>query len=271
MNIIALALIIMSILMLIVFFIYSKIQNKEDKKTTSNKSTENKKLEGTNKNKLKELIEIEQILPQGTIKLKGNRYRRIYTLSSPDFELLTESEQEAFENALLQFANSITFPIMFYSTTSKIEIGEPLENLKRSIEELADNNKMLANYSRLLYEELKKKSEERRTFVRKSYCIIGTKEINEKKAISQLNLIEQTIKSGLKIANIKVKKLNEVDILQLLAESLNKNMQTSLKDMINNGSLDYYVSGLGVIIYDENEEGQEADIRNTEEYARAEV
>lgn len=252
------------------FFLYLKLTAPPaGKKNTANRLEEtNGSAKGNqSKNELKELLEIEHIYPNGILRLKGGRYRRIYAVTSPDFELLTDEEQEVMENALMQFALSISSPIMFYTTMSKVDIEEPLKNIKRTIDNLSNDEGKLLSYSKELYRELRKQQDESRAFVRKSYCVIGTANLNEDKALRELGIIEQNVLAGLARAKVQLTPLNGIEVLQLLSEAIDKNRKIDIKSFVSQNSLDYFITGLGVYLddgkvetgSDENAEEQTVD------------
>jgi hypothetical protein len=233
---------------------------KQDKKKMKNPKQsvinadeqQGEKLDPKQKQDLKDEIEFEKIINHemlSVIKLYYNRYRVIFSLSTPDIELLNEGEQEAFENHLIQYGLSLNFPVLFHTTTSKVEVKEPINLLTTTIESKDDTiPKELKEYAMRLREGIKKKETSKGSYVRKSYCAIGVDDIvEEKRALHELKSRCDTVISGLS-AKAKITPLDSIRSLQVFADMMNKNSITSIEKLIGNGALELYSEGLGVIL-----------------------
>lgn len=260
--IIFLVLSVVFIVFVAIYLKYDTIKMKRNKsKSLSNISSDNEDVSSTakNKNTMKGLFEIESI-KDSLIKLTGNRYRVVLAISTPDIELLTDQEEESFETALMEFALSISSPIMFHITTSKVETKEPSQDIEKllSSDDETISQELKDSASKTL-RELKKIEVQRGTFVRKSYCVVGVDGIpDEKRAVNQLKNNVDTIASGLSRARMKISLLGTYQGAQLLANSFNKDSNFQIEQMVNEGALELYTEGLGVIVHEEKAKQQSA-------------
>ncbi|OPJ59762.1 hypothetical protein [Clostridium oryzae] len=221
-------------------------KNSQKQKTTYSGKERNRK-----ESRVKALFQIRDIY-NGIIKTVGGGYRAVLSISSPDFELLTDEEQEGFENSLMQFSLSLNFPVQFFSTTMKVETKEPAVVLDNVIKgEDAAISIQLKEYAQKLKEKLHDMEREE-SYVRRSYCIIPVNGINdEKRALNELKNRMQTAASGLKRCNMHVQVLDSTKILQLLHDTLNKGSNIRIDELINGnygGVLELYSQGIGGIV-----------------------
>ena len=245
--------------------IYKKAGTGGSKKKKNNQNNKNNLLEEEQtlskkeKNELQKKIGIKRI-KDNVILLNDGNYRAILSISSPDFELLTEEEQSSFENALIQFGLSLTFPVQFFTTTIKIETKDPVKIIEKFLNEDNDMElEKLKNYGIKLKQQLEAIENERGIQVRQSFCIVGTDNVtDEKRMIMELRNRADTIISGLSAARMKVNIMNSTRIAQLLSDYFNKHSNTNIENMINDGALELYSEGLGVVIYNAEEKENEA-------------
>lgn len=249
--------IITAIVMTIIYKRIGTETGKSKKKKKSEDGIDEAKyiLNKKDKNELIKLIGIKKI-KDNLITLIDNNFRSVLSISSPDFELLTDDEQSTFENALMRFALSLNFPVQFFTTTIKIETKEPvkmIENFINSDEEMELDK--LKSYASKLKEQLEAIENERGVHVRQSFCITGTDNVyDEKRMIMELKNRNDTIAAGLSAARMKVNRLNSKRIAQLLSDYFNKHSNANIDKLINDGALELYSEGLGVVIYNVNEE-----------------
>lgn len=243
----------------IIITTYFYLHSHKKKKNTKVSSSDNQ--EKQKRNSLKLLFQIKDI-NKGIIKTINDGYRLILSISSPDFELLTDEEQENFENSLMQFSLSLNFPVQFFTTTLKVETQRPAAVLNDVIlSEDSAVSEELKEYSRKLQRKLQDMEREE-SFVRRSYCIVPVDGMNDKKrAINEINSRTQTVASGLKRANMNVAALNSEKVLQLLHDILNKGSNVKIDELIgeNGGVLELYSQGIGGALNVEvNEKGYTA-------------
>ncbi|MCQ2910662.1 MAG: hypothetical protein MJ244_00595 [Clostridia bacterium] len=175
--------------------------------------------------KLQDLLNIQEIDENSIIHLKRNNgLRVVFSISTPDIYLLNEDEQHVFENALLNIALSLNFPVQFFTTTRKIETRKSSQKILDTIN--SSDPKVSANlkqYSAMLYEQLLSIEQNRKINEIKNYCVVGVSGIYEdKRAQNELSARIETVVKGFTTAKIKTELLEKDKVLQLLCDLLNR-------------------------------------------------
>lgn len=231
----------------------AKAKKKKNSKINKDKDKDEYKQDEFDKkiksNKLKQLMDIKEIR-NNKIYLKSGAIRVVLSISSPDFELLTDSEQTTFENCLIMSALSLNSPIEFYTTLKKIEIKDPVEDVERVINSTDEFiTEGLKNYCSQLYVAYKKIAEDKGVYVRKSFCTIGAylPDKAEDKILNELQSRVDNIAGGLSRANMRVNLLNSEQLAQLYCDIFNHNKGIQIEKMIKDGAFDLYSEGVGQI------------------------
>ena len=100
-----------------VIYLNNKKKNVNNDLIQANKTVTKEK--GKKKSK-KELAELLPIKIKDNILCIGNRYSNIVKLGNIDYNMLSNSEQDAIESVLIQTALAIDYPVQFFSTTEFI-------------------------------------------------------------------------------------------------------------------------------------------------------
>ena len=206
-------LIVLSIIFLIGAIIYSnyKKKNIDSKLIKQGLEVKNKK---SNKN-LKDILDIQ--IKDCFIKV-GNRYSSILRLGNIDYHMLSDNEQEAIENVLIQTALSVDYPIQFYNTTEIIDTSKIINIMKEN--ELTSYK---ANeYKQYMIKYLQELMEDRNITVIRNYAIISYDGLFED-AQTELIRLCNSFKSNLLRAKIQTELLEEIDLYNLIFRELNKN------------------------------------------------
>lgn len=248
-------------------YIYTKTDTKR-KKRTQNVSDVNNNVVQPNADpkkisELQKLIGINDI-KNSKIKMRNGSLRVILGISSSDFELLTEDEQKNMEDCLIQFSLALSNPIQFFTTPSRVETKDPardIENLINSSDEEIPS-KLKEHASRLLT-SLKKVESERGVYVRRSFCVIGTDILDEKRALHELQHRVSVVISKLSRAKMRVSILDSVQITQLLTDIMEKGSNILVSQLQADGILDLYSEGSGRIVYEEFEEEEKEENNGT--------
>lgn len=175
--------------------------------------------------KLQDLLNIQEIDDNNIIHLKrANGLRVIFSISTPDIYLLNDDEQHVFENALLNIALSLNFPIQFFTTTRKIETKKSSQKILETVN--STDPKVGANlkeYSAMLYEQLLSIEQNRKINEIKNYCVVGVSNIyDDKRAQNELSARIEAVVKGFTTAKIKTDLLEKEKVLQLLCDMLNR-------------------------------------------------
>lgn len=214
-------LIVLSIIFLIGAIIYSnyKKKNIDSKLIKQGLEVKNKK---SNKN-LKDILDIQ--IKDCFIKV-GNRYSSILRLGNIDYHMLSDNEQEAIENVLIQTALSVDYPIQFYNTTEIIDTSKIINIMKEN-----EVTSYKANeYKQHMIKYLQELMEDRNITVIRNYAIISYDGLFED-AQTELIRLCNSFKSNLLRAKIQTELLEEIDLYNLIFRELNKNSKVKLENI----------------------------------------
>ena len=160
----------------------------------------------------------------------GNRYSNIIRLGNIDYNMLSETEQSAIENVLIQTALAIDYPIQFFSTTEFIDTSKVISLLKEN----KTNSFKIKEYKEYLIEYLQSLMENRTISVVKNYAIISYDGLYEN-AIEELNRKSTSFIGNLLRAKIMCEILNEDEIYNLIYRELNKNSALNISSLKEGG------------------------------------
>lgn len=214
-------LIVLSIIFLIGAIIYSnyKKKNIDSKLIKQGLEVKNKK---SNKN-LKDILDIQ--IKDCFIKV-GNRYSSILRLGNIDYHMLSDNEQEAIENVLIQTALSVDYPIQFYNTTEIIDTSKIINIMKEN-----EVTSYKANeYKQHMIKYLQELMEDRNITVIRNYAIISYDGLFED-AQTELIRLCNSFKSNLLRAKIQTELLEKIDLYNLIFRELNKNSKVKLENI----------------------------------------
>lgn len=119
---------VLTVLFVIGTFIYLNYKKKNKNNSIIKNSNETK--DKKRKNHKKELSDIFQVKIKDNIICLGNRYSHVLKLGSIDYNMLSNNEQDAIENILIQTALSIDYPVQFFSTTEYIDTSRIVSLIK---------------------------------------------------------------------------------------------------------------------------------------------
>ena len=183
----------------------------------------------------KQLADILQVKIKDNMICLGNRYSTVLRLGNIDYNMLSETEQEAVETILIQTALSVDYPIQFYSTTEFIDTSKVVEEIKSN----KPKNENIRMYQEYLMEYLTNLMENRSISVVKNYAIISY-DGDYENAIDELNRKALSFKNSLLRAKISCDLLEEKDLYNLVYRELNKNSSLSI-DSLKEGGKKLYV------------------------------
>ena len=183
----------------------------------------------------KQLADILQVKIKDNMICLGNRYSTVLRLGNIDYNMLSETEQEAVETILIQTALSVDYPIQFYSTTEFIDTSKVVEEIKSN----KPKNENIKMYQEYLMEYLTNLMENRSISVVKNYAIISY-DGDYENAVDELNRKALSFKNSLLRAKISCDLLEENDLYNLVYRELNKNSSLSI-DSLKEGGKKLYV------------------------------
>lgn len=214
-------LVILSIIFLIGAIIYSNYKNKN-----FNNKLVKQGLEVKNKKSNKNLTDILDIQIKECFIKVGNRYSSILRLGNIDYHMLSDDEQEAIENVLIQTALSVDYPIQFYNTTEIIDTSKIIKIMNENELESYKANE----YKQYMINYLQELMENRNITVVRNYAIISYDGLFED-ARTELMRLCNSFKNNLLRAKIQTELLEEIDLYNLIFRESNKNSKVQLKNL----------------------------------------
>lgn len=225
----------LSILTIIVTTIYLNKKKKNDNKNVKENYKNDKKEKGNKRDK-KQLSDILQIKIKDNMICVGNRYSSVIRLGNIDYNMLSNKEQDAIENVLIQTALAIDYPIQFFSTTENIDTSKVVALMKLN----NIKNEKVQEYKNYLINYLENLMQNRTISVIKNYAIISYDGIY-KNAVENLNRNIIAFKCNLLKANVVCDLLDENELYNLIYRELNKNTALSINSF-NKGGKKLYVN-----------------------------
>lgn len=195
---------------------------------------------------LKSLFDITSILEDGTICIGENTYTRIYYFSTHDFGLLSEPEQQLFENDLITIVRTIDTPVELFTTVQRVEIAGYIDVLDSVINNI-ETSESIKRYTKALKDRLEFLRTSDEFFVRKNYIILSVAEQRQDIALDKLNLEEKKLFQLFKRASIKVYQLDRISAVQLLRSQLRRGSSLLLSKAVKSGALASIITGRGII------------------------
>lgn len=248
---------LLSIVFLLCVFIYTKQDDGTRKKrinsTSNNANSSKNNSHEVSTNEMKNLIGIEQI-KKGIIKTKSGDLRAILSISTPDFELLTDSEQDAFEDNLMSFGLSLYSSIMFFTTQQRARIEKPIKNINNLISSKDETiPKELKEDASKYAASLEAMDKQKGNYVRKSYCVVGVtaaeESFNYKKMNDELENRIAKIQFGIGQAGGSAIVIPSEQAAQVFADVLNKGKDTNVAQLERDGVFELYTEGCGSFAY----------------------
>jgi len=185
-----------------------------------------------------DIWDIEEIR-DSVVFLKDGRCSAVIRVGAIDFRMMSEAEQEAVENALIQTALSLSFDVQLYATSEYIDV----EAAKQEIESnsVSDNPK-LARLQEEALNFLDGIAKSRGT-VRRNYIIVSY-DGSPEKAYQELNrYCNIIIISSLTRAKVPTYRLGSSEILDLVYSRLNRGSTAKPSAAAAAGAFDLYVAG----------------------------
>ena len=196
-------------------------------------STEDKNKKSTkSKKKLSNILEIKI---KDNIICLGNRYSIVLKLGNIDYNMLSNSEQDAIENILIQSALAIDFPIQFFSTTEYIDTSKVIALLQEN----KTKNFYINEYKKYLIDYLQSLMENRSVSIVTNYAVISYDGLY-KDAINELVRKSNLFKSNMLRAKIVCEILSEDELYNLIYRELNKNSASNIS-LLKKGGKNLYV------------------------------
>lgn len=219
-------------LSLIVFLpIYTKKKNDFYKLGSKEKMSLKKQ-----KKKMTSIFGIDEI-QNGIISANGTR-SIIVELGSIEYRLLNDDEQNNIDILLTKLSKTFSFQTQFFSTIERIDTTDKIEKIRENIEN--QKNSKIKEYGESIIEYLENIMQEDNLYVRKNYFIASSNE-PFLKADAELEEFFQNLKYSLAGIKVSARLLSDMEIIELIHRELNKNTNDNIRNIIEEGGLDFYV------------------------------
>lgn len=223
----------MASLSLIIFLpMYIKRKNRFYSLRPQEAKTKNLKKQKKN---IKTIWGIDKI-KNGIITINGI-HSEIYELGSIEYNLLNEAEQNVIDEKLTGIAKTFKNQIQFFSTVDKIDTSEKIKVIQNNIAN--KHNEKLTYYGERIIKYLEEIMEDENLYVRKNY-IIATSPEQFEVAKMELNDFFIHLRENLYGIKVKCRKLEDIEIIELINKEFNKNNKESIKNIIMGGGLNFY-------------------------------
>lgn len=179
----------------------------------------------------KELSHILKVkIKDNIICVENNRYSNVIRLGNIDYNMLSNQEQDAIENILIQTALAIDYPVQFFSTTEYIDTSKVISLMKEN----KMNNLKVQEYKEFLMSYLQNLMENRSISVVKNYAIISYDGLYEN-AVEELARKTNAFKGNLLRAKVVCEILDEDQLYNLVYRELNKNSALNISNLKEGG------------------------------------
>lgn len=195
---------------------------------------------GNNKKGLTNLWGINNIKDE-IVTLNNGEQSIIVELDSIEYNLLQEGEKDLVDGELIRICQMLKFPVQFLEIKQKINMQDNIERIR--INTLNANN-YIKEYAKNIIEHLERIQDRQELFERRNYMIISSFS-KDKTAETELKEFYQSLRYHLMNININTRILNNDEIIELIYEQLHKGSKSNVKDIIDKGGLDLYVTNKG--------------------------
>lgn len=217
--------ILLAIIVLLFMYIFlvknDNTKRYENSKTIDNDSTLLKEV------KMRQYIGIKEI-NNNFITTKDNEVACILDVSTPEFSLMTESDQTNYENGLMEFIFKLNYSLKIIT----IVVNKDLKNVIKKLEENKEKilNENLKQYSVNLQKELMKEQQQHEC---KKYYVIYEKN-KSKDNIKELEKKVNRFITEMENANCTARILTTKEIIKLLNKQINKYTSINLEELEKN-------------------------------------
>lgn len=189
------------------------------------------------KESVKDLWEIEDVR-RGVLLLSGNRYRLICRMSSADFWLLSEGEQNDVEDAAAAALMQITFPVQVLVTSQAVDTRAAVEELRQAAGRLP---KALQEMALARAEYLEALTQEKTASARQAYLVIPYDTVKGfDHAYGELHARLANLADALAGAKVRVEPLSSEAVVDLLSHLLNRGRAWRPSEAVEAGVMSLY-------------------------------
>lgn len=220
------------------------------------KQTDPKKIDSSAKEDIKTAQEflIFDDIADSVIDLGGFQYRAIIEVSSVNYNLRTEREQEVIELSFQRFLNSLTYPITLFVQTRTIDSERILSVLRKDMGVVLNEYPELEEYANVYYENIadlnnqigNNKEKKKYIIVHYDEAIKLTNYSDEEKyneSVKEIMNRCQLIKDSLYSMGLKPRILNTREIVKFIGSVYYKDNYAQFDEVVNGNFLSLKVDG----------------------------
>jgi len=197
----------------------------------------------TSKPQVESFFPVEEIV-NGALKI-GASYVKILSVQPVNYYLLNPSDQQAFEEALMDAVRSLNIPFQVFSTVRSVDVRIPSMQLKEiSVHETP----VRAKYARDLAGFLEATVSEKAFQQRNTFVIVWSDSLQDLDS-----RMYQAIEAFSR-ARVTLIPLNTAESIDLLYELFNRDAIFKPALAVQQGALEKFVKGKGIVIHAETKE-----------------
>ena len=132
MSILTLLLVFLSFFIIVLIFIYWRINRKNDSEDTQEKTDIKVASQYTTKS-IFNFMEFDKIEDNMIIQDKGQRYLMVIECEGVNYDLMSNMEKTAVEAGFVQFLNTLRYTIQIYTQTRTVNISESINNYRNKL------------------------------------------------------------------------------------------------------------------------------------------
>lgn len=192
-------------------------------------------------------------IKDGVIEMGGHEYVGIIEVTSTNYFLRTEEEQNRIEASFTRFLNSLSQRIVIFTQTKEMDYSRFLKGIEKNMEILKDTNPQLVNMSQSYYNEMLDlpsrtgTSKQKKKYILVPYNgAIELKRLDDKEkrdySIQELRNRMSIISSGLPPVGVKGTPLNTKEVVDLIHSTFLRDTSSS-EDIFNGKHLTLFMDG----------------------------
>jgi hypothetical protein len=184
-------------------------------------------------------------LMDNAIDLGYHTYRAIIEVSSLNFFLMSNAEQEVVESSYQRFLNSINFPIEIYTQSREFDSQTMMENLEEAIRTSTAKFEGISEYGRLYAENMKQLTEYTgNSKIKKKFIIVpfDSTDLTDMSALTaseikdfaleELNNRCNIVQAGLEGIGLETQRLTKPEIAECIYAYYHRNMYRIANDFV---------------------------------------
>ena len=158
----------------------------------------------------------------GTLKLPGEKYRAVLSVSSVNLALMTDKDQETVIGVYENVLNSLPCPIEVCIRVREMDIDDYLESYNQRLQNETEEiyKKQIASYTKFVRQLIK----DNKIMSRKFYVVVpfdNVEKVSPTLAKNQLALNVSIVEDGLKKLGMNIQRLTGTGVLELFSEFYN--------------------------------------------------